>query len=83
MQFLQGKSMYYSLDLRVAYMAMFMDEESQPLTTFLTPSGSYHFKSLPTGAAGSPALFAEVSHRMLHFEPVLDAKGKPVLSLQT
>ena len=78
LQFLQGKSMYSSLDLRQAYMAMRIDEESQPLTTFLTPSGSYRFRSLPTGAAGSPALFAEVSHRMLHFEPVLDEKGKPV-----
>ena len=78
LQFLQGKVMYSSLDLRQAYMAMRIDEESQPLTTFLTPSGSYRFKSLPTGAAGSPALFAEVSHRMLHYEPVLDEKGNPV-----
>ena len=78
LQFLQGKAMYSSLDLRQAYMAMRIDEESQPLTTFLTPSGSYRFRSLPTGAAGSPALFAEVSYRMLHFEPVLDEKGKPV-----
>jgi hypothetical protein len=62
LQFLQGKVMYTSLDLRQAYMAMRIDEESQPLTTFLTPSGSYRFKSLPTGAAGSPALFAEVSN---------------------
>jgi len=70
--------MYSSLDLRQAYMAMRIDEESQPLTTFLTPSGSYKFKFLPKGAAGSPALFAEVSHRMLHYEPVLDEKGDHV-----
>ncbi len=49
LQFLQGKSMYSSLDLRQAYMAMRIDEESQPLTTFLTPSGSYRFRSLPSG----------------------------------
>ena len=78
LQFLQGKVMYSSLDLRQAYMAMRIDEESQPLTTFLTPSGSYRFKSLPTGAAGSPALFAEVSNRMLNFKPVLDQDGKPI-----
>ena len=78
LQFLQGKVMYSSLDLRQAYMAMRIDEESQPLTTFLTPSGSYRFKSLPTGAAGSPALFTEVSHRMLHYKPVLDMKGDPI-----
>ncbi len=33
LQFLQGKSMYSSLDLRQAYMAMRINEESQPLTT--------------------------------------------------
>jgi hypothetical protein len=52
--------------------------QSVRLTLFLTPSGSFMFKPLPTGAAGSLALFAEVSHGMLHFDPVLDENGKPV-----
>ncbi len=51
--------------------------QSVRLTLFLTTLGSLRFKSLPTGA-GSPALFAEVSHCMLHYQPVLDENGKPV-----
>ncbi len=35
------------------------DEESSALTTFLTPSGSFQWISLPTGAANLPAYFTD------------------------
>jgi hypothetical protein len=78
-QFLQGKSMYPGLDLRQAHMIMRTAETSQHLAAFTIPSDIYQFKSLPTGAARSPALFAELSHRMLDFEPFLNKNENPVL----
>ena len=41
LQFLQGKGMFTSIDLRNAFLALKISEESRPLTTFLTPTGSY------------------------------------------
>ncbi len=46
LQFLQGKALYSSLDLRQAYLALRIDEPSKPLTTFLTPSGAFVWNSL-------------------------------------
>ena len=78
LQFLQGKVLYSALDLRQAYLALKIDEESRPLTRFLTPSGSYEWLSLPTGAANSPAHFSVAIDKIIHNEPVLDATGQPV-----
>jgi len=78
LQFLQGKAMYSSLDLKYAYLALRIDEESRPLTTFLTPTGSYQWLSLPTGAANSPAYFTDACDKILHFEPVRDENGEVV-----
>jgi hypothetical protein len=75
LQFLQGKAIYTSLDLRQAYLALRIDEESRPLTTFITANGSYQWLSLPTGAANSPIHFANAINRVLQYEPVLDDQG--------
>ena len=75
-QFLQGKALYTSLDLKYAYLSLRIDEESRKLTTFLTPTGSFQWLSLPTGAANSPAYFTDACNRMLHFEPEYDQDGK-------
>ncbi len=53
-------------------------KESQPLTTFLTPSGSFQWLSLPTGAANSPAHFSTAIDKILNYVPVLDRNGKPI-----
>jgi hypothetical protein len=76
LQFLRGKALYSSLDLRYAYLALRIDEESRKLTTFLTPSGSYRWLALPTGAALSPAYFTDACNRILHFSPEYDSSGK-------
>jgi len=78
LQFLQGKAMYSSLDLKYAYLALRIDEESRPLTTFLTPTGSFQWLSLPTGAANSPAYFTDACEKILHYEPVRDENGEVI-----
>ena len=78
LQFLQGKAMYSSLDLRYAYLGLRIDEESRKLTTFITPTGSYEWLALPTGAANSPAYFTDACNRMLHYEPEYDEEGKVI-----
>jgi hypothetical protein len=47
LQALQNCVMYSALDLKYAYLALHIDEESRPLTTFLTPTGKYYWLSLP------------------------------------
>jgi hypothetical protein len=72
---LQGRAMYTSLDLRYAFMGLKIDEESMALTTFLTPSGSWQWCSLPTGSSLSPCYFSDSMNRILHHTPVLDEWG--------
>ena len=78
LQFLSGKALYTSLDLKQAYLSLKVDEASRALSTFLTPTAAYQWTSVPTGMASSPAYWAEVSQRMIHSEPVLDDNGKPI-----
>jgi hypothetical protein len=76
LQFLQGKALFSSLDLRQAYLALRIDESSKPLTTFLTPSGAFVWNSLPTGAANSPIHFSNAITNVLQYEPDRDEKGE-------
>ena len=57
LQQLQGKALYSAMDLRYAYLALKIDENSKPLTTFLTPNGAYHWLSIPTGRVAEPPDF--------------------------
>jgi hypothetical protein len=78
LQQLQGKTLFTVMDLKYAYLALRIDEQSKPLTTFLTPAGAYQWLSIPTGAACSPAYFIDAVNRILHYRPVLDSDGKPI-----
>ncbi len=78
LQNLQGKALFSSMDLRYAYLALKIDEESKSLTTFLTATGAYQWLSIPTGAACSPAYFIDCVNRILHYKPVLDEFGNPI-----
>jgi len=82
LQFLQGKAMYSSLDLRHAYLGQRIDEESRKLTTFITLTGSYERFALPTGVANSPAYFTDACNRMLHYEPGKVIYETPILVKQ-
>jgi hypothetical protein len=78
LQFLQGKAFFSSIDLRYAYLGLRIDEGSRPLTTFLTPSGSFQWLALPTGAANSPAYFIDAINKILHYEPIYGEDGKVI-----
>ena len=78
LQFLSGKALYTSLDLKQAYLSLKVDEPSRVLSTFITPTGSFRWTSVPTGMANSPSYWADASERMIHSEPVLDEEGKPI-----
>jgi len=78
LQCLKSKTMFSSLDLRQAYLSLRIDEESRPLTTFLTPTGSFQWLALPTGAANSPAHFSVAMDKILQNKIVLDKNGLPI-----
>ncbi len=65
LQQLLGKALYSAMDLQYAYLALRIDENSKPLTTFLTPNGAYQWLSIPTGVACSPAYFIDAVNRIL------------------
>jgi hypothetical protein len=75
LQFLQGKALYTSLDLRYAYLGLRIDEESRKLTTFLTPTGSFQWLALPTGSANAPTYFTDACNRIVHYAPEYDSEG--------
>ena len=50
--------MYFSnIDLLSGYFQMALEEESQKVTSFITPSDLYKWKRLPMGLASAPRAF--------------------------
>ncbi len=60
-----GHKYYSSLDLRSGYHQMLMEEESRPLTSFVTKYGTYQFNVLPFGVANGPPAFSRLIKSLL------------------
>lgn len=54
---LGGHKFFTSLDLASGYYQVPVDEESRPLTAFITAEGQYQFKKMPFGLVNGPAVF--------------------------
>ncbi len=67
-----GHQYYVTLDMRVAYFQLMLDEDSRDLTTFRDGVTLYRFKRLPFGLNCSPAIF---SRRMASLLTPLLRKG--------
>ena len=53
------------LDLSHAYQQMMLDEKSQPHVTITTHLGLYRYTRLPFGVAAAPAIFHQITDKML------------------
>jgi hypothetical protein len=54
---LSGATCFSCLDAASGFYQIPLDEESQELTTFITPFGRYCFKRLPFGITSAPEIF--------------------------
>jgi len=75
---LRNSAIYSSTDISNAYMNYTLTKESRPLTTFLTPLGSYYYNKLPQGLSVSCEVWSRVVNKMIHHKPVLDKSGSPI-----
>ena len=56
---LAGARYFSSLDAASGFWQIPLDPESAPLTTFLTPFGTFHFNRLPFGITSAPEVFQQ------------------------
>ena len=52
-----GSKLFTTLDANMGYFQLELDEQSQPLTCFITPFGRYMYKRLPMGITAAPELY--------------------------
>ena len=52
-----GSKMFSTLDTNMGYFQLALHENSQPLTCFITPFGTYMYKRLPMGICAAPELY--------------------------
>ena len=62
---LAGAKFFSSLDAASGFWAIPLDEQSQKLTTFITPYGRFCFKWLPFGITSAPKIFQRIMSDLL------------------
>ena len=62
---LSGAQVFSTLDAASGFYQVPLDEESQELTTFITPVGRYCFKRLPFGITSAPEIFMRKMNEVL------------------
>lgn len=72
---LRGKAFYTNLDISNAFNSISLTEDSAKLTLFTSSAGTYYFKKLGTGLAGSPEILSRIMHKMIHYEICKDDLG--------
>ncbi|XP_077541014.1 uncharacterized protein LOC144153239 [Haemaphysalis longicornis] len=60
-----GRKYFSKMDFSKGYWQVPLDQASREKTAFSTPSGLYHFKSMPFGIKTAPAVFAKLMRRVL------------------
>jgi len=74
---LQGSSWFSVLDLSRAYYQGYLDEDSRPMTAFVTPFGFYEWNRIPFGLSNAVPTFQRFMEKML--EDVRDEFALPYL----
>lgn len=62
---ISGATVYSKLDANYGFWQVKLDEQSQDLTTFLTPFGRFKFLKLPFGISSAPEVFQECVNKTL------------------
>ena len=71
---LQGSTVFSSLDSAGAFHGIRVDPDSQPLTAFVCPRGSFQFLKMPFGICNAPSCYARMVARALETLPGESAK---------
>ena len=71
---LQGSTVFSSLDSAGAFHGIRVDPDSQPLTAFVCPRGSFQFLKMPFGISNAPSCYARMVARALETLPGESAK---------
>ena len=66
LQRLKGAKVFSKLDARSGFFQLSLDEESQKLTTFITPFGRYIYKRLPQRISSAPEVFQRTVEMMIN-----------------
>ncbi|XP_037944403.1 uncharacterized protein LOC119677203 [Teleopsis dalmanni] len=64
-QQLAGNCYFITLDLRMGYHQIEMDEDSKKYTAFVTTDGHYEFNRMSFGLVNAPAMFQSVMNRVI------------------
>ena len=56
---------FYRFDLEAAYHQIPLEEDSQPLTTIVTPFGTYKYKVMPFGIKTAPPAFQRIIEKIV------------------